>query len=252
MAADPFSRTRLMLGDEALETLHNSRVILFGLGGVGCFAAEALARCGVGAIDLVDDDVYSVSNLNRQLYATRSTLGMKKTEAAAARIREIAPDCRVALHNVFFLPETKELFDFSLYDYVIDAIDTVTAKLALIEAAKRAGVKVISCMGTGKKTDPSLLRVSLLSETSIDPLARVMRKECAKRGIGDVKVVYSTEKPLPMRGTAQEEAPPASSTRKAPSRRDVPGSCVFVPGSAGLLLASEVVRDLIGFSSKKN
>ena len=248
---DALSRTRLMLGDKALEKLKNSRVILFGLGGVGGFAAEALARSGVGAIDLVDDDAYAVSNLNRQLFATCSTLGMKKTEAAKERLALVAPDCRVTLHDVFFLPETEKEFDFAKYDYVIDAIDTVTAKIALISAAKKAGVPVVSCMGTGKKMDPSLLRVSFLSETKGDPLARVMRKECKKRGVGDVLVVYSTEKALGAKGKPEEEAPAAlSSRRKSPSRRDVPGSAVFVPGAAGLLLASVVVRDLIGFSQK--
>lgn len=243
MNADPLSRTRLLLGDAALERLAAARVILFGLGGVGGHAAESLARCGVGAIDLVDDDVVSPSNLNRQLFATSETIGLPKTEAAAARLRAVAPGCRVTCHRLFYLPETAKKIDLSLYDYAIDAIDTVTAKLCLIAAAQAAGTPILSCMGTGNKLDPSLLRVSMLSETRGDPLARVMRKEAKKRGLRDFPVVWSPEEP---RSPQIDPAALAEELRPGAGRRDLPGSAPFVPAAAGLLLASRVVRDLIG------
>ena len=234
------SRTRLLLGDEALERLKGARVIVFGLGGVGGSAAEALARSGVGALDLVDDDAVSPSNLNRQIFATKDTVGVPKTDAAKERILAVAPDCAVTCHRVFFLPETAPLFDFSLYDYVLDAVDTVAANLLLAAKAQEAGVPFLSCMGTGKKLDPSLLAVSLLSETDTDPLARVMRKEAKKRGIADFPVVWSREKPLPPAADA-----PLEELRPGAGRRDLPGSAPFVPAAAGLLMASRVVRDLI-------
>ena len=230
-------RTRLLFGDEATQKLQNSRVALFGLGGVGGYALEALVRSGVGALDLVDCDVFSESNLNRQLLATRETLGRSKAEVARERALSIDPDCRVTVHELFFLPGTKDQFDFSGLDYVIDAIDTVTGKLCLIEAAREAGVPIISCLGTGNKTDPTKLAIADLFETSVDPLARVMRKECKKRGIASLKVVYSTEAPVrPWR-----EAPAPGQ----PRTRDIPGSTAFVPAAAGLLLAREVVMALI-------
>ena len=230
-------RTRLLFGDEAIQKLQRSRVALFGLGGVGGYALEALVRSGVGALDLVDCDVFSESNLNRQLLATRETLGRLKTDVARERALSINPDCRIRTHELFFLPGTKDQFDFSGLDYVIDAIDTVTGKLCLIEAAREAGVPIISCLGTGNKTDPAKLTVADLFETSVDPLARVMRKECKKRGIASLKVVYSTEDPVrPWR-----EAPAPGQ----PRTRDIPGSTAFVPAAAGLLLAREVVMALI-------
>ena len=232
---DMFSRTRMLLGDEALDRLGRARVAVFGIGGVGGHAVEALARSGVGALDLVDSDRVALSNLNRQIIATRDTLGMLKVEAAKARVLSINPDCAVETWPVFFLPETADRFDFTQYDYVIDAIDTVAGKLRLIEAAKAAGVPVISSMGAGNKLDPTAFRVADISETSVCPLARVMRRELKKRGIDHVKVVYSTE---PAFSPAPAEEPTA--------RRATPGSVAFVPAVAGLILAGEVVRDIAG------
>ena len=233
-----FSRTELLLGPEALEKLARSRVAVFGLGGVGGYVVEALSRSGVGALDLVDSDTVSESNLNRQILATRSSLGRYKTEVAEERVKEIAPACAVRSHCVFFLPETRGLFDFSLYDYVVDAIDTVTGKLALIEAAREAGTPLISSMGTGNRLDPSALEICDLFETANCPLARVMRRECRRRGITSLKVVASREEPRRPVGVLPKE-------ERRELRRDIPGSTAFVPGAAGLLLASAVVRDLI-------
>ncbi|MBR4550122.1 MAG: tRNA threonylcarbamoyladenosine dehydratase [Oscillospiraceae bacterium] len=237
--AEQFSRTELIFGREAMEKLARSRVAVFGVGGVGGYAVEALARSGVGALDLIDPDRVSLSNLNRQLHALHSTLGRLKVEAAAERVRDINPACAIRTRPVFFLPETRSQFDFAQYDYVVDAIDTVTGKLALIEAAREAGVPIICAMGAGNKTDPSAFRAADLYETSVCPLARVLRKECRRRGIEHVKVVCSEEKPLrPLAESA--ETPPEG-------RRALPGSTAFVPAAAGLVLAGEVVRDLIGF-----
>ena len=226
-----FARTRLIFGNEAMERLSRARVALFGVGGVGGYAAEALARSGIGAIDIIDNDTVSESNLNRQIIALRSTVGMYKTDAAAARIHDINPDCAVTGHRIFFLPENKDCIDFRQFDYVIDAIDTVSGKLAVIECAKAAGVPVISCMGTGNKTDPSLLTVTDIYGPSVCPLARVMRHECRKRGIKKLKVVFSTEEPRTPRKTVT-----------AANGKPDPGSTAFVPPAAGLLIASEVVR----------
>lgn len=250
---DALTRTRLLLGEEALEKLKNSRVALFGLGGVGGYALEALVRSGIGAIEVVDNDVFSVTNLNRQLLATQETLGCSKAEAARVRALSINPDCHVTAHELFFLPDTKDCFDFNGLDYIIDAIDTVTGKLCLIEAARDAGVPIISCLGTGNKTDPTKLTVGDLSETSVDPLARIMRKECRKRGIGSLKVVFSTEDPIkPAHKKAEETSASSASTENPgqaltpPKRvRDIPGSTAFVPAAAGLILAREVVMALI-------
>ncbi len=239
--ADQYDRTRLLLGNSGVARLRNARVALFGLGGVGGYAAEALARSGIGSIDLIDHDTVSLTNLNRQLLALHSTIGMYKVDVAAARIRDIDPSIQVRTWKTFFLPETADQFDFSQYDYVIDAIDTVTGKLALIAKAKQAGVPVISCMGTGNKLDPTAFQVADISKTSGCGLARIMRKECAKRGITGVKVVYSQELPLTPRmpeGEASEPVPEGS------SRRSLPGSTAFVPGTAGLILAGEVIQDL--------
>lgn len=234
-----FSRTELLIGPEGLERLRKSRVALFGVGGVGGYAAEALARSGIGALDLIDPDTVSLTNLNRQLHALHSTLGRLKAEAAAERIRDINPECRVRVFPVFFLPETRDRFDFTEYDYVIDAIDTVAGKLALAEAAREAGTPIICSMGAGNKLDPAAFRVADIAETSVCPLARIMRTECRRRGIDHLKVVYSTEPPLRPRGEPDPE-------EKQPGRRAVPGSIAFVPAAAGLILAGEVVRDLIG------
>ena len=237
---DPrFQRTAMLLGGEALERLHNSRVAVFGLGGVGGYVVEALARSGVGALDLIDNDTVALSNLNRQIIATENTLGELKTEAAKARVLSVNPNCRVTQHNCFFLPENADTFEFSAFDYVVDAIDTVSGKLAIIEKALAAGVPVISSMGTGNKLNPAMLTVSDISETSYDPLARVMRRELKKRGITSLKVVWSREKAL------TPAAPPGEADKPSGSRRSTPGSTPFVPGCAGLILASEVVRDLL-------
>lgn len=221
-----FSRTEKLIGKAALEKLKNSRVAVFGVGGVGGYVVEALARSGVGALDLIDNDRVSESNINRQIIALRSTIGKQKTEVAAARVKDINPEIKVRTHNVFFLPETADSFDFSLFDYVVDAIDTVSGKIALIESAKRANVPVISSMGTGNKLDPTVFEVADISKTSVCPLARVMRRELKKRGIEKVKVVYSKEEPKETEG-------------------GVPSSIAFVPPVAGLIIAGEVVKDLI-------
>lgn len=239
-AGDPFVRTARVFGPEAMERLARSRVAVFGLGGVGGYAVEALARSGIGALDLIDSDTVSLSNLNRQILATRRTLGRYKTEVAEERVRDINPSCQVRTHRAFFLPATRDAFDFSAFDYVVDAIDTVAGKLALIEAAREAGTPVISSMGTGNKLDPSQLRVADLYETAVCPLARIMRRECRRRGIDRLKVVYSREEPRAPIG----ELPPEE--RREDVRRDVPGSTAFVPSAAGLLIASEVVKDLLG------
>ena len=221
-----FSRTESLIGKEALEKLKNSRVAVFGVGGVGSYVVEALARSGVGALDLIDNDSVSESNINRQIVALHSTLGKQKTEVAAARVKDINPAIKVREHNLFFLPETADSFDFSPYNYVVDAIDTVSGKLALIERAKAANVPVISSMGTGNKLDPTAFEVADISKTSVCPLARVMRRELKKRGIEKVKVVYSKEDPKETNGS-------------------VPASIAFVPSVAGLIIAGEVVKDLI-------
>ena len=233
----------MVLGKEAVEKLRRSRVAVFGLGGVGGYAVEALARSGIGALDLVDHDKVSLSNLNRQLYATYRTLGRYKADVAEERVKEISPDCEVRAFRVFFLPETRDQFDFTRYDYVVDAIDTVKGKLALIEAARAAGTPVISSMGAGNKTDPTAFRVADIHRTSVCPLARIMRAECRKRGIDRLKVVYSTEPPVCPQGRPD----PAEAEPGAP-RKDVPGSVAFVPSVAGLVLAGEVVRDLCGIN----
>ena len=233
---DTLERTRMLLGSEAMAFLAKSRVAVFGLGGVGGCVVEALARGGIGALDLVDSDRVRPSNLNRQLIATLDTLDRYKTEAAAARVKSINPDCRVTEHRVFYLPDTASLFDFSQYDYIVDAIDTVTGKLLLAEEAQRCGTPIISSMGTGNKLDPTAFRVADITETAVCPLARIMRKELKKRGIENLKVVYSREKPL-----AARESPTEIPEE---GRRDIPGSVSFVPTVAGFILAGEVIKDL--------
>ena len=227
MTAEQFSRTELLLGEEAMEILKNARVAVFGIGGVGGYVTEALARSGVGAFDLTDKDRVCLSNLNRQIIATHKSIGKYKTEVMRERILDINPEAEVRTHECFYLPETKGEFDFSSYSYVVDAVDTVTAKLSLAEEAKAAGVPMISSMGAGNKLDPFLFETADIYETSVCPLARVMRRELRKRGIDHLKVVYSKEAPLrPLR------------------EADGPGSTAFVPSVAGLLIASEVIRDL--------
>lgn len=241
--ADPYSRTRLLLGDDGMEKLRHAHVALFGLGGVGSYTAEALARSGIGKLDLIDDDVISPSNLNRQLLATRSAMGQYKVDLARQRIADIDPDIQVRCFKTFFLPETAAEFDFSQYDYVVDAIDTVAGKLALITACKAAGTPIVCAMGTGNKLDPTAFRVADISKTKGCPLARVLRKECAKRGLKNVQVVYSEELPTHP-NIADGEAPEPQ--RPGSSRRSTPGSTAFVPGVAGLILAGVVVRSLAG------
>ena len=231
-----FSRAELLLGEEALEKLRSARVALFGIGGVGSFAAEALARGGVGHITLVDGDTVSITNINRQLIALHSTVGKEKTAVMAERIADISPETEVETYPVVYGAGNRDLLDFSTYDYVIDAIDTVTSKLILIEEAKKAGVPVISCMGTGNKFHPERFEVTDISKTSVCPLAKVMRKELKVRGIKNVKVVYSKEEPQK----------PAASTETG--KRQIPGSLSFVPPVAGLLLAGEVIRHIAGIT----
>ena len=237
--ADQYSRTRLLLGVEGVDKLRAARVAIFGLGGVGGYAAEALARAGVGQMDLIDDDTVSLTNLNRQLLATHSSIGKYKVDVAAERIRDIDPTIVIRTYRCFYLPETADQFDFSQYDYVLDAIDTVTGKLALIAQAKAAGTPVISCMGTGNKFDATAFKVADISKTSGCALARIMRKECGKRGLKGVKVVYSEE--LPMEPMEIGETEPQ---REGSSRRSTPGSTPFVPGVAGLIMAGEVIKEL--------
>jgi len=233
---EQFLRTAMLLGEEAVEALRNSRVAVFGIGGVGGYTVEALARAGIGNIDVIDSDTVSRSNINRQLLATHSTVGMLKVEAAKSRILDINPDCNVRTHGVFYTLDTADSFDFSQYDYIVDAIDTVTGKLALVERAKAAGTPIICCMGTGNKLDPSAFQVADISKTTMCPLARIMRKELGKRGIKHLKVVYSQEEALTPTGWEEEAA--------ALGKRQIPGSVSFVPGAAGLILAGEVIKDL--------
>ncbi len=237
---DRYSRTRFLLGEDGMEKLKNARVAVFGLGGVGGYAVEALARSGVGALELVDHDTVSMTNINRQILATTETVGMDKVEAAANRVKAINPEIEVTARKIFYLPETADQVDFTAYDYVIDAIDTVTGKLMLIQAAQAAGTPIISCMGTGNKLDPTAFRVGDISQTSVCPLARIIRKECKKRGIKKLKVVYSTEDPIECTLDADDPA-----WAELPEGRNaLPGSVCFVPAVAGMILAGEVIRDL--------
>ena len=234
---NPYSRTALLLGDEAMQKLKNAKVAVFGLGGVGGYVVEALARSGVGALELIDHDTISITNLNRQLLATRKTVGMDKAQAAAQRVLDIDPQIKVTARKEFFSPDTADNFDFSSYDYVVDAVDTVTAKLALVTAAQKAGAPIISSMGTGNKLDPTKFQIADITKTRNCPLARVMRKECAKRGIRHLKVLFSTEDPIRVPLPKDEELPEG--------RRALPGSVAFVPSVAGLIIAGEVIKDLL-------
>lgn len=244
-----FSRTELLLGEEALRKLKDAKVAVFGIGGVGGYAVEALARSGVGHFVLIDDDKVCLTNINRQIIATRKTVGKYKVEVMKERILEINPNADVVTYQCFYLPETQEKFNFSEYSYIVDAIDTVTAKIALAQQAKKAGVPIISCMGAGNKLDPTQFEVADIYETSVCPLAKVMRRELKKRGIDSLKVVYSKEKPLiPIEGDQVSCKNgcicPPDTKRKCTERRAIPGSVSFVPSVAGLIIAGEVIKDI--------
>lgn len=248
---DRFSRTQLVFGKEAMDRLKGSRVAVFGVGGVGGYTVEALARSGVGAIDIIDDDKVCLTNINRQIIATGKTVGKYKVDVAKERIEEINPDCKVTAFRTFYMPETADQFDFTKYDYVVDAIDTVTGKIALIENAKKAGTPIISSMGAGNKVDPTAFEVADIYKTSVCPLARVMRYELKRRGIKKLKVVYSKEKPIP---PIADEDPNGengclSMADKVAGKRQVPGSTAFVPSVAGLIIAGEVIKDIIGYKA---
>lgn len=249
---DRFMRTQLLLGSEGIEILKSARVLVFGVGGVGGYVVEALARSGVGAIDIVDNDTVSITNINRQIIATTKSIGKHKVDVMTERIKDINPDCLVKAYKTFFLPENSHSFDFKEYDYVVDAIDTVTAKIELIVCCQKAGTPVISSMGTGNKLDPTKLQVTDIYKTSGDPLARVMRRELKKRDVKHLKVVYSTELPVKHKeipdfeesdtdGSITETAPKAAGA----GRKAVPGSVAFVPPVAGLILAGEVIKDIL-------
>ncbi|MBO7698383.1 MAG: tRNA threonylcarbamoyladenosine dehydratase [Erysipelotrichaceae bacterium] len=250
-----FSRTELIFGRDKMQKVYQSRVAVFGIGGVGGYVVEALARSGVGTIDVIDDDKVCLTNINRQLYATFKTVGQYKVDLAEERCKEINPKINVVKHRTFYMPETKDEFDFSQYDYVVDCIDTVTGKLQLVEQAKESKTPIISCMGAGNKTDPSQFKVSDIYKTSVDPLARVMRYELRKRKIRKLKVVYSTEKPIRPDDDLEISCRthcicPPGTQRTCLVRRDIPGSNAFVPPAAGLLIASEVVKDLLAKEEK--
>lgn len=244
-----FSRTELLLGKDSMEKLKNSRVAVFGIGGVGGYVCEALVRSGVGAFDLIDDDKVCLTNLNRQIIATRKTVGKYKTEVMRDRILEINPQADVRLHQCFFLPENSDEFPFEEYDYVVDAVDTVTAKIELVMKAQAMNVPIISSMGAGNKLDGSMFRVADIYKTKVCPLAKVMRRELKKRGVKKLKVVYSEEMPTrPIEDMAiscrSNCICPPDAAHKCTERRDIPGSVAFVPSVAGLIIAGEVVKDL--------
>ena len=231
---DQFSRTRILYGEETMGRLASSRVAVFGIGGVGGYVVEALARSGIGAMDLVDNDKVCLTNINRQIIATTKTVGEYKVDVAKERVHDINPDCKVETYKTFFLPETQDQFDFKKYDYVVDAIDTVTGKLAIVEKAKEAGVPVISSMGAGNKVNAAMFEVADIYKTSICPLAKVMRRECKKRNIDSLQVVYSKEKPIS----------PLEDLSAGTQKRAVPGSTAFVPSVVGLIIAGEVINDI--------
>lgn len=233
-----FSRTELLFGKEVMGKFKNSRVAVFGVGGVGGYVVEALARSGVGTLDLIDNDTVSLTNINRQIVATFSTIGQYKTEVAKKRILDINPECVVNVYNMFYLPETADTFDFSQYDYIVDAIDTVTGKIGLIMQADKSGTPIISSMGAGNKLDPTMFEVADIYKTSVCPLAKVMRKELKNRGIKKLKVVYSKE--LPLTPVSEDDEKEFKGTQKRP----VPGSTAFVPSVAGLIIAGEVLKDI--------
>lgn len=241
---DQFSRTRLLLGSRAMEKLWNARVAVFGIGGVGGYVAEALIRSGIGTLDIIDNDVVTVTNINRQIIASWSSVGRPKVEVMRDRIRDISPEAEVHVHQCFYLPETAGAFDFTEYDYVVDAVDTVTAKISIIIEAKRAGIPVISSMGAGNKLEASMFETADIYQTSMCPLAKVMRRELKKRGIDKLKVVYSKEPP---KSPLEEELNAGDKS----GRKAVPGSLAFVPAAAGLIIAGEVVKDLTAVEREK-
>ena len=250
-----FSRTQLLLGQDGMDRLANARVAVFGVGGVGGFTVEALARSGVGTIDLVDDDKGCLTNINRQIIALRSTVGKYKVDVAAERLRDINQNIQVNTYKTFYMPDTAHQFDFSQYDYVVDAIDTITGKLELVMQAHKAGTPIICSMGAGNKLDPTAFRVADIYKTSVDPLARVMRHELRKRGIKKLKVVYSEEPPMrPIEDMASSCRTncicPPGAARKCTERRDIPGSNAFVPSVVGLIIAGEVIKDLSGVGGR--
>ena len=252
---DQFSRTQLLLGKEAMDRLAQARVAVFGIGGVGGYVVEALVRSGVGAIDLIDDDKVCLTNLNRQIIATRKTIGKYKTEVMKERILDINPDCKVEVHNCFYLPENKDEFDFTAYSYVVDAVDTVTAKIQLVMQAQETNTPIIRSMGAGNKLNPAEFEVADIYKTSVCPLAKVMRRELKKRGVRKLKVVYSKEKAI--RPIEDESIScrnhcvcPPGAARTCNERRDIPGSTAFVPAVAGLIIASEVIKDLGGVQAR--
>lgn len=242
--SNQFERTELVFGKEAIDILANSRVAVFGVGGVGGYTVEALARSGVGKLDLIDNDKVCLSNINRQIIATHKTIGKYKVDVADERVHEINPDCEVRTYKTFYMPDTKDEFDFTEYDYIVDAIDTVKGKLELVMNAKAANTPIISSMGAGNKVNPAIFEVADIYKTSVCPLARVMRYECRKRGIKKLKVVYSKEKPIrPIESAGRQ----SDSTENSTPRKDIPGSTAFVPSVAGLIIAGEVIKDLIKF-----
>ena len=250
MMLNQFSRTQLLLGQDAMKKLGNSRVAIFGIGGVGGYVCEALVRSGVGHFDLIDDDKVCLTNINRQIIATRKTVGKYKTDVMKERMLEINPDIEVTVHKCFFLPENSDEFPFEAYDYVVDAVDTVTAKLELVMKCKEKGVPIISSMGAGNKLDASAFRVADIYKTKMCPLAKVMRRELKKRGVKNLKVVYSEEKPIrPLEDMSiscrSNCICPPGAEHKCTERRDIPGSVAFVPSVAGLIIAGEVVKDLM-------
>lgn len=250
-----FSRTQLLLGQDRMDRLANARVAVFGVGGVGGFTVEALARSGVGTIDLIDDDKVCLTNINRQIIALRSTVGKYKVDVAAERLRDINQNIQVNTYKTFYMPDTAHQFDFSQYDYVVDAIDTITGKLELVMQAHKAGTPIICSMGAGNKLDPTAFRVADIYKTSVDPLARVMRHELRKRGIKKLKVVYSEEPPMrPVDDMASSCRTncicPPGAARKCTERRDIPGSNAFVPSVVGLIIAGEVIKDLSGVGGR--
>ena len=251
MNTNQFARTRLTFGKDNMKKLYNSRVIVFGIGGVGSYVVEALVRSGVGAIDIVDDDKICLSNLNRQLFALQSTIGRDKVDVAEERIHDINPDCKVTKWKTFFMPDTADQFDFSKYDYIVDCIDTVTGKLEIITRAKALKKPVISCMGAGNKVDPTKLKVADITRTSVCPLARVMRNELKKRRIKRLKVVFSTETAIPPQvdevDSEFEDTSGVTPDRKGSPKKQTPGSNAFVPSVAGMIIAAEVVKDITQF-----
>ena len=250
-----FSRTQLLLGESAMQELANKRVAVFGIGGVGGYACEALVRSGIGAFDLIDDDKVCLTNLNRQIIATRKTVGKYKTEVMKERMLEINPNVDVRIHNCFFLPENADKFPFDEYDYIIDAVDTVTAKISIIMKANELGIPVISSMGAGNKLDPTAFMVADIYKTRVCPLAKVMRRELKKRGVKKLKVVYSEEQPtrpiedMSISCRTNCICPPGAE-HKCTERRDIPGSVAFVPSVVGLIIAGEVIKDIAGINAK--